>query len=82
MIIRGGENIYPREIELVLFGHPRVADVAVFGVPDPEWGEQPAAVVRPASDPPPRPTSSRTSVAPAWPASKRPAGGRSSTPSR
>jgi len=53
MIIRGGENIYPREIELVLFGHPRVADVAVFGVPDPEWGEQPAAVVRPASDPPP-----------------------------
>ena len=53
MIIRGGENIYPREIELVLFGHPRVADVAVFGVPDPEWGEQVAAVVRPASDPPP-----------------------------
>jgi len=53
MIIRGGENIYPREIELVLFGHPRVADVAVFGVPDPEWGEQVAAVVRPAGDRPP-----------------------------
>jgi fatty-acyl-CoA synthase len=53
MIIRGGENIYPREIELVLFGHPRIADVAVVGVPDPEWGEQVAAVVRPAGDPPP-----------------------------
>jgi fatty-acyl-CoA synthase len=53
MIIRGGENIYPREIELVLFTHPRVADVAVMGVPDPVWGEQVAAVVRPAGDPPP-----------------------------
>jgi fatty-acyl-CoA synthase len=53
MIIRGGENIYPREIELVLFAHPGVADVAVVGVPDPVWGEQVAAVVRPAGDPPP-----------------------------
>jgi fatty-acyl-CoA synthase len=53
MIIRGGENIYPREIELVLFSHPRVADVAVVGVPDPVWGEQVAAVVRAAGDPPP-----------------------------
>jgi fatty-acyl-CoA synthase len=53
MIIRGGENIYPREIELVLFSHPQVADVAVVGVPDPVWGEQVAAVVRPAGDPPP-----------------------------
>jgi len=48
MIIRGGENIYPREIEQVLFEHEDVGDVAVVGVPDPVWGEQVAAVVRPA----------------------------------
>ncbi|MGC2007015.1 AMP-binding protein [Trebonia sp.] len=48
MIIRGGENIYPREIEQVLFEHPAVADVAVVGVPDATWGEQVAAFVRPA----------------------------------
>jgi len=48
MIIRGGENIYPREIEQVLFGHPSVADVAVVGVPDAKWGEQVAAFLRPA----------------------------------
>jgi acyl-CoA synthetase (AMP-forming)/AMP-acid ligase II len=48
MIIRGGENIYSREIEQVLFGHPAVADVAVVGVPDAKWGEQVAAFVRPA----------------------------------
>jgi fatty-acyl-CoA synthase len=48
MIIRGGENIYPREIEDVLFAHPSVAEVAVVGVPDERWGEQVAAFVRPA----------------------------------
>jgi fatty-acyl-CoA synthase len=48
MIIRGGENIYPREIEQLLFGHPKVADVAVVGLPDATWGEQVAAFVRPA----------------------------------
>ncbi len=48
MIIRGGENIYPREIEQVLFEHPTVADVAVVGVPDATWGEQVAAFIRPA----------------------------------
>lgn len=46
MIIRGGENIYPREIEDVLLAHPAVDAVAVVGVPDPEWGEQVAAFVR------------------------------------
>jgi fatty-acyl-CoA synthase len=46
MIIRGGENIYPREIEDVLFRHPAVAEVAVVGVPDQRWGEQVAAFVR------------------------------------
>ena len=40
MIIRGGENIYPREIEDIIFTHPKVAEVAVFGVPDEFYGEQ------------------------------------------
>ncbi|MGE5761772.1 MAG: AMP-binding protein [Gemmatimonadota bacterium] len=48
MIIRGGENIYPREIEQVIFAHPAVADVAVVGIPDPVWGEQVVAFVKPA----------------------------------
>jgi fatty-acyl-CoA synthase len=46
MIIRGGENIYPREIEAVLHTHPAISDVAVVGVPDERWGEQVAAFVR------------------------------------
>jgi fatty-acyl-CoA synthase len=50
MIIRGGENIYPREIEDVLFEHPSVGDVAVVGIPDDKWGEQVAAFVRWAGD--------------------------------
>jgi fatty-acyl-CoA synthase len=49
MIIRGGENIYPREIEAVLVTHPGVADVAVVGIPDAYWGEVVAAFVRPAA---------------------------------
>jgi acyl-CoA synthetase (AMP-forming)/AMP-acid ligase II len=55
MMIRGGENIYPREIEQVLFGHHAVADVAVVGVPDAKWGEQVAAFVRPAAGQQPDP---------------------------
>jgi fatty-acyl-CoA synthase len=47
MIIRGGEDIYPREIEQVLYAHPAVADVTVVGVPDDRWGEQVAAFIRP-----------------------------------
>lgn len=46
MVIRGGENLYPREIEELLFTHPAVADVAVLGIPDEKWGEELAAVVR------------------------------------
>jgi len=45
MIIRGGENIYPREIEAVLLGHPGVTDAAVVGVADRFWGEEVGAVV-------------------------------------
>ncbi len=45
MIISGGVNIYPREVEDVLIGHSAVRDVAVFGLPDPEMGEQVKAVV-------------------------------------
>jgi long-chain acyl-CoA synthetase len=48
MIISGGVNIYPAEIEAELMAHPKVADVAVFGVPDEDWGEQVKAVVQPA----------------------------------
>jgi fatty-acyl-CoA synthase len=40
MIIRGGENIYPREIEEFLYGHPAVQDVQVIGVPDERYGEE------------------------------------------
>ena len=45
MIISGGVNIYPAEVEGVLSEHPSVGDVAVIGVPDAEWGEQVKAVV-------------------------------------
>ncbi len=45
VIVRGGENISPGEIETVLHAHPAVADVAVLGIPDTEWGETVAAVV-------------------------------------
>jgi acyl-CoA synthetase (AMP-forming)/AMP-acid ligase II len=46
MIISGGVNIYPAEIEAVLYRHPQVLDVAVFGIPDDEWGERVHAIVQ------------------------------------
>ncbi len=46
MIIRGGENVYPREIEEYLYTHPDIQEVQVFGVPDPKYGEQVAAWVQ------------------------------------
>jgi fatty-acyl-CoA synthase len=54
MIISGGENIYCAEVENVLAGHPKIADVALIGIPDPRWGETPLAVLVPAdpADPP------------------------------
>ncbi len=45
MIVSGGENIYPAEVENAIFGHPAVADVAVIGVPDERWGEAVKAMV-------------------------------------
>ena len=47
MIISGGANIYPAEIENVFLSHPKVGDVAVFGIPHPDWGEEIKAVVEP-----------------------------------
>jgi len=47
MIISGGENIYPAEIEEVLYTHPKVLEAAVIGVPDPDWGESVKAIVVP-----------------------------------
>ena len=46
MIISGGVNIYPAEIEAVLYAHPQVLDVAVFGIPDEEWGERVHAILQ------------------------------------
>jgi fatty-acyl-CoA synthase len=46
MIIRGGENVYPREIEEFLYTHPDISDVQVYGVPDEKYGEQVAAAVK------------------------------------
>jgi fatty-acyl-CoA synthase len=45
MIITGGENVYPREIEEVLYRHPKILEAAVIGLPDPVWGEKIHAVV-------------------------------------
>jgi fatty-acyl-CoA synthase len=53
MIISGGENIYPSEVEAVLGAHPAVQDVAVIGVPDDKWGEAVLAVVVPRTGEPP-----------------------------
>ncbi len=50
MIVSGGENIYPAEIENVLMAHPAVADVAVIGVPSDRWGETPKALIVKAAD--------------------------------
>jgi fatty-acyl-CoA synthase len=46
MIIRGGENIYPREVEEFLYTHPHIVDVQIVGVPDPVYGEQVLACIR------------------------------------
>jgi long-chain acyl-CoA synthetase len=63
MIISGGANIYPAEIEGEIIMHPQVADVAVFGIPDDEWGESVAAVVQPEAGVPPGPELSASILA-------------------
>jgi acyl-CoA synthetase (AMP-forming)/AMP-acid ligase II len=45
MIISGGENIFPREIEEILYGHPAVQEAAVIGIPDPYWVEKVHAII-------------------------------------
>jgi fatty-acyl-CoA synthase len=74
MIIRGGENIYPAEIEEALFSHPAVESAAVLGLPDPTWGEVVGAVVVPTE---PSCTGTAGSV---WPRTRpRSGGSRQST---
>jgi fatty-acyl-CoA synthase len=46
MVIRGGENVYPREIEEFLYRHPKIQDVQVIGVPDQRYGEELCAWIR------------------------------------
>jgi len=53
VIITGGSNVYPREVEEVLLTHPAVREAAVVGVPDPEWGESVRAFVVATGDPTP-----------------------------
>lgn len=48
LIVSGGSNVYPREVEDALVAHPSVAEAAVIGLPDPEWGEVVVAFVVPA----------------------------------
>ncbi len=72
MIIRGGENVYPREIEDRLYQHPAVGEVAVLGLPDDRWGEVVAAFVRPALGQMPRATELQTWVRASLSAHKAP----------
>ena len=44
MVISGGENVYPAEVESVLYGHPSIVEVAVIGLPDDKWGEAVTAI--------------------------------------
>lgn len=83
MIIRGGENVYPREIEEFLYAHPKVADVQVVGVPDDTYGEEVLACVIPATPPTRRPSARSPPTARAgWPTSRSPGTCTSWTPSR
>ena len=46
MVISGGENVYPAEVESVLYDHPSIAEIAVIGLPDEQWGEAVVAALR------------------------------------
>ena len=79
MIVSGGENIFPVEIEAALLEHPDVAQAAVVGVPDQRWGEAAVAVIVPAGAAAAGPArTSRRSSAIAWRRSRCPVAGRSS----
>jgi long-chain acyl-CoA synthetase len=62
MIISGGVNVYPAEVEAALLSHPAVGDAAVFGIPDDDWGEQVKAVVEPAAGAAPGPALERALI--------------------
>ncbi len=83
MIIRGGENLFPVEIEEVLYRHPAVAEAAVVGLPDEHWGEVVGAFIRP-RDPaaPPTVAELRSTCAPACHRRRHPRSGMPSTASR
>ena len=51
LIITGGENVYPREVEEVIYTYPEVQECAVIGIPDKEWGERVTAVLVPRPEP-------------------------------
>jgi bile acid-coenzyme A ligase len=55
MIITGGANVFPAEVEKALIDHPKIADIVVIGLRDPEWGRRVHAIIEPA-DPPAPPT--------------------------
>jgi acyl-CoA synthetase (AMP-forming)/AMP-acid ligase II len=83
MIIRGGENIYPREIEAALAEHPGVLGALVVGLPSPEWGEIVAAVVKVADDgEAPTAADLHDTCAPGWPPTRRRSSGTAPRSSR
>ena len=83
MVIRGGENVYPREIEEFLYRHPKVADVTVVGVPDAKYGEELCAWIRlKPGETRRRRTRSAPSAAARSPTTRSRATSASSTPSR
>jgi acyl-CoA synthetase (AMP-forming)/AMP-acid ligase II len=74
MIISGGENVYPAEIEGVLMAHPKIVEAAVIGQPSETWGESPLAIVVPRGIPRsrwPRSSSSAAGASPATSARRR-----------
>jgi acyl-CoA synthetase (AMP-forming)/AMP-acid ligase II len=82
MIITGGENVYSREVEEVLYAHPAVAEAAVIGLPDAVWGERVTAVVALRAGRRRRHRRSCPRAATAWPGSRRPRTCASSTSCR
>ena len=82
MVIRGGENVYPREIEEFLYAHPDVADVQVIGVPDARYGEELMAWIVPRAGARSTRRRSRSSAAARSPTSRSRATCSASTSSR